>query len=411
MTDNVQTPPADVLAAATTTPAPAPAAKPKRARAKAATAAKGKTAPNPAATLIAAVKFISVAQAKNGTVAETYCHIAHNWAAASNGVLTVATKIEEDLQACPQTSTFLDALNRVDTDLQITQISQGFLSVASGDFRGVIPCAPFEQVPITPPDEPVAGIDDRLKQAFEAVLKVPNDSSPHPEYAGVLLQGGSVVATNGAVIFEYWHGIDLPPNLLLPKVALQAVLKSGKKLERLGFSPSSVTFWFEDGSFIKTQTFAAQFPAYKNVIECNYGDMWPVPDNFFKAVEAVASFSDGGLVYFKNGQVVSNPNDETPSFYRIEGLPEGVGFDGKYIAMIEGRASRLLFQDEDPTGRNEIPRLFFVGNDLRGVIAGLEKKSPAVYRATEETERKEYGEPFKPKHGAGCQCDDCEIPF
>jgi len=404
-----QTPPADVLAAAATAPAPAPAApagKPKRARAKAATAAKGKTGPNPAATLIAAIKFISVAQAKNGTVNETFCHIAHNWAAASNGVLTVATKIEEDLTACPQTSTFLDALNRVETDLQITQISQGFLSVASGDFRGVVPCAPFEQVPITPPDDPVAVIDDRLKQAFEAVLKVPNDTSPRPEYAGVLLQGGSVVATNGAVIFEYWHGIDLPPNLLLPKIALQAVLKAGKKLERLGFSPSSVTFWFEDGSFIKTQTFAAQFPAYKSVIECNYGDMWPVPETFFKAVEAVASFSENGHVYFKNGQVVSNLNDDAPSFYRIEGLPEGIGFNGKYLAMIEGRASRLLFQEDDATGRNEIPRLFFVGENLRGVIAGLETKPPAVYRS-EET----FRSPDDPNFRGNYLDPDDEIPF
>ena len=39
-----------------------------RTRAKAGTAAKKQTAPNPAAGLIAAIKFVSVAQSKTGTV-------------------------------------------------------------------------------------------------------------------------------------------------------------------------------------------------------------------------------------------------------------------------------------------------------------------------------------------------------
>jgi len=400
----IQDIPDDLLARAMAEPEPeakAPAKPKPRARAKKAVAAKGKTAPNPATMLLKAIKFVSAAQAKNGTVAETYCHLAQGWAAASNGVLTIATPIEEDLNACPQSATFVNALGRVETDLSITQISAGFLSVASGDFRGVIPCAPADQVPISPPDDPVAVIDDRIKAGFEAVLKIPNDASPKPEYAGVLLQGGSIVATNGAVIFEYWHGIDLPPNLLLPKAALQAVIKSGKVLTNLGFSQTSVTFWFEDNSFIKTQTFNAQYPAYKNVIECNYGDMWPVPETFFKAVEAVANFSENASVYFKNGQVVSNPNDETPSFYRIDGLPEGVGFNGAYIAMIAKQATRLFFTEEDDTGTNEIPRLFFVGENLRGVIAGLERKAPAVYRA----------ESAPGVHPKDCRCADCEIPF
>ncbi|QXN71398.1 replicative clamp [Rhodobacter phage RcHartney] len=409
MNDQVQTPPDDVLAAAATapTPAPASAAKPKRTRAKAAVAAKSKAGPNPATGLIAAIKFVALAQSKNGTVAETFCHLANQWAAASNGVLTIATRIEEDLNACPQTATFLDALGRVETDLSITQISQGFLSVASGDFRGVVPCAPFEQVPISPPDDPVAVIDDRLKQAFEAVLKVPNELSPLPHMAGVLLQSGSVVATNGAIIIEYWHGIDLPPNMLVPKVALQAVLKSGKPLVRFGFSPTSVTFWFEDQSFIKSQTFAGQFPAYQNVVQCDYGLMWPVPNDFFKAVAAVASFSDNAAVYFKGGQVVSNLNDETPSFYKVEGLPEGVGFDGKLLALIADKASRFLFTEQDPSGRNEIPRLFFVGENLRGVVAGLENKAPAVYRDNAD----DWANPGYAQEGGRYFDPDDEIPF
>ena len=391
--------PADVLNAAQTTPAPSEPAKPKRTRAKKANAAKGATGPNPAAGLIAAMKFLAPAQSKTGTVNETFCNIANNWAAASNGVLTIATKIEEPLTACPQWALFLDALNRVSDDMTLTAISAGMLAVTSGDFRGVIPCAPADQVPIFGPDDPVAVIDDRIKAGFEAVLKVPNEQSTVAHKAGILLQANSIVATNGAIIFEYWHGIDLPPNLLIPKAAAQAVVKAGKPLARLGFSASSVTFWFEDQSFIKTQIFADRYPEYQHVIGCDYSAMWPVPEKFFEAVATVANFSENGNVYFKNGQIVSNPTDETPSFYRLDTLPDGEGFNGKYIAMIDGRADRLLFGQS-----SNVSALFFVGNNLRGCIAALDKTAPRVYG--DET----FASPHDPNFG-GSGYEDDDIPF
>lgn len=400
--------PAEVLAAAMTAPDPSPApaapAKKPRARAKKATTAKKQQGPNPAAGLIAAMKFLAPAQSKTGNVNQTFCHIAHHWAAASNGVLTIATKIEEDLNACPQWALFSDALGKVVEDVTITQLSPGMLSVASGDFRGVVPCAPPEQVPITPPDQPCARIDNRIRDAFEAVLKIPNEQSPRAAYAGVLLQANSVVATNGAIIFEYWHGIDLPPNLIIPKAAAQAVAKSSKNLDALGFSSSSVTFYFEDGSFIKTQTYAEQYPEYAHVLNCDYSTFWPIPERFFEAVSTVAAFSENANVFFKNGQIVSSMNDETPSFYRIEGLPEGEGFNGKYIAMIEGKAARIGFGQSSNIGA-----LFFVGNNIRGCIAALDRSAPKVYTSESSDD---WANPGYAQEERGRYFDpDDEIPF
>lgn len=44
---------------------------------------------NPAASLLAALKFVAIAQKKAGPTNVQFGHIAHNWAAASDGVLTV----------------------------------------------------------------------------------------------------------------------------------------------------------------------------------------------------------------------------------------------------------------------------------------------------------------------------------
>lgn len=341
------------------------------ARAKKATAAKH-TARNPAAGLLAAVKFVSAAQHKAGNLLQTHCSLSHHWAAATNEVLTAGHPIEEDLTACPQTAPLIDALSQVENEVSIAAASEFYLSISSGLFRAMIPCAPESQVTIPAPDEPIAEIDDRLKVALEAVLKIPNEASPDAKFAAILLQAGSCVATNGAILVEYWHGIDLPPGLLLPKSFAQAVTKTAKKLVRFGFSQNSVTFWFEDRSFIKTQTYAGEYAHYAPLFERFSPDaFWPVPPLFFKAVSAVANFNDGGRVYFKNGQVVSDLESEETSQYQVGGLPEGMGFDSKLLGIISDKATSFCFDER---------HLAFFGENCRGLVAALEVQKPTLYR-------------------------------
>lgn len=158
------------------------------------------------------------------------------------------------------------------------------------------------------------------------------------------MQAGSIVATNGAIIFEYWHGIDLPPNMLIPKVAAQAVVKCSKPLAKrlfvvVGYVLVRRRFVYQDANFFGT---IPRLPRRLGMrLFANVAGSAQVA----KAVAAVATFSEGvRLPGFKAGQIVSDMNAETPSFYRLEGLPEGEGLQGKYLSMIEGRATKMLFR-------------------------------------------------------------------
>lgn len=352
-----------------------PAEPPKKKHRARRAAVKKTDAPNPAASLLAALKFIAVAQKKSGTVQQQFSVISGNWAAASNGVLTVATKIEEDLNACPHTGQLIDALSKVGEDLSITQMPNA-LSVVSGALKAVIPCVGFGEVLITGPDEQCAVIDDRIKAAFDAVAGLATDGAQYAHLAAVLLQSGSAVATNGAALLEYWHGIDLPP-VLIPKASAVAVAKASKTLTGFGFSPSSATFWFEDGSFIKTQLFAEQFPNYRAVIDAEGLNPWPLPDEFFKAVRAIESFSRNGIVYFKNGVLSSNEREEEASTYKIEGLPEGMGFNAKYLLAVEHAFKNVHFDEE-------ANKAYCFAEGIRGVLMGIDKKAETSYDATNE---------------------------
>ncbi len=324
----------------------------------------------PAKRLIEALKFLKPVQKKTGNVQQQFCMITGNWAAASDEVMTIATKIDEDLSVCPQTAQFEEALKKTGEDLSITQLSQTALSVVSGAFKAIVPCVPFDSLSISAPDAPCAVIDDRLKEAFATLAPLATEGAPNAAYASVLLQAGSAVATNGHVLAEYWHGIDLPPGLLVPKAAVAAILKAGKPLAKFGYSGPSATFWFDDESFIKTQLYGERFPHYAPLFECEGLNPWPVPTEFFTAVRSIEAFTRNGVVYFENGKLASNELENEASTYIIEGLPEGMGFNAKYLLMVEKAFQNVHF-DEDSN------KAFFFGENVRGVIMGIERVSSA----------------------------------
>jgi hypothetical protein len=192
------------------------------------------------------------------------------------------------------------------------------------------------------------------------------------------VQANTAVATNGVSIVEAWHGIDLPPGLLMPKASALAIAKATKKLAGFGYSPNSATFWFEDGSFIKTQLFSERFPNYVSVIEGS--DYWTLPEAFFAAVAAIAPFTEEGKIYFRQGRLVSAVNEEIASTYQLAGLPDNVGYSAKLLLFFQALITKVEFTEN---GGQDMLR--FVGDRVRGAIAGLARPTEKLYVAETET--------------------------
>jgi hypothetical protein len=225
------------------------------------------------------------------------------------------------------------------------------------------------------------------RQYAQVMAQAQSLASGEPAPAcGVLIQAGTVCATDKVVFIEAWHGVDLP-TVFIPRVAANAIANSQKPLKTFGFSENSATFFFEDDSFIKTQLFENTFPDYSNIFNVE-PNPWPLPAGFYEGLEAITPFAKN-IVYFRNGKMLSSRVELDATSYDIEGLPKETSFNIEKLQIIRPYAHSVHFNATYAAS-------FFFSQDglIRGAIAKIaynEKETP------------------KPKNGFNDMDDD--IPF
>ncbi|MFZ1074795.1 MAG: hypothetical protein WAN50_00245 [Minisyncoccia bacterium] len=315
-------------------------------------------------TLGDAVRFISCAQRPLGNDVDTHCMMFNKWIVATNGVLTAAHAIQDDMRICPHTMMLLAAMDSCTGPYSMTQESDAGLWVVSGDFRAFIPCVTPTALPMMAPDAPVALVDVRFLDSLAHVASLVADNATTVLQASIQLCGRSVRATDTEVIVESWHGIDMPPGLLIPKSAANALLKCGKKPVRFGVSQLSLTFWYEDNSWIKTQLFTnTELPDMDRILNVA-SNPWPTPKGLFEAAASIAPFSTNGLAKFADNGVMKTDNADTDLLANmtVAGLPAGLSFKFKNLKSIAAFAKQIDFTASPKFA------LFF-GDNVRGAIA------------------------------------------
>ena len=319
------------------------------------------TPPVKSNSFIDALKFISAVTKETGQPNETHVHLQNGWVTAFNGVLAAGQKIQEDLFCAPNNQLMIEALSKCGEHLSITQLDNNRLSIKSEKFKAIVPCVDpiILQVPI--PDAPLGEVTDKLKTAIEAVGVLADDKAAQVYRASVLMRSGSVVATTGTILFEFWHGIDLP-TIAIPKSFVQSLSKLSKRLTKFGFSQSSITFYFEDESWLRTQLYADQWPNIEEILS-HKSNPWTLPQDFYKGLDAVAPFSIDETVYFKKDLMCSHSTEKEGATYEVTGLPGGLVYSIKQLYLIKQYVKTIDFFVEGKF-------TYFFGDAIRGVIAG-----------------------------------------
>jgi hypothetical protein len=327
-----------------------------------------------ASKLAEALNFVAPAS-NDGVTAPYQAHarMAGNWIIATDGALSAGHPIEEELALCPHIGRLIDALNKAGSTLAITERDNGTLMITGDKLRAVIPCIPGDQYPALMPDPRIATIDERIKEGFTKLLPLAKEDAERIVEISVLLRANSMFSCNGQVIFEFWHGIDLPPGMAIPKAFVAAVAKQSKKLEGFGFSDKSVTFYFEQGAWIRTQLYRNEWPDVDALFDVV---AYPaaIPEGLFEAVAAIQNFSEDGGVHFHEDKLKSsydNYRDEGPVYgatFDVPGLQGGHSFTSKLLRLIEPVCEQIDYTSNDD-------RALFMGGNVRGVI--MKRSQPA----------------------------------
>jgi len=307
---------------------------------------------------------------------KAYVRLEGNMAIASTGQITAGHPIAEELKLCPHLERLKLSLLKCGKTLVLTETPTGQLSVKGDKLRAVVPCVPAHDMPVFLPDQPVAVVDDRLKEAFKGCGILASEAGERVVEASLLLEANTCTGTNGYAMLQFWHGIDLPPHMVLPKAFTAAIAKAEGTLTGFGFSwdntlnkPGSITLWFEGGSWLKTQCYSDRWPDVARILDIQ---SFPadVPAGLFDAVEAVEKFSDDKVpsVFFAENKVMSHPSPEIGAQWEVPGLPAGKRFNSKMF-----RQAGPFVNSIDLTTYAD-KAVFFGGSDtapVRGVIMGM----------------------------------------
>ena len=315
---------------------------------------------NPAKGLLDALKFVSFAQKKTGEVYQTHVCIMNKLLCAYNGVIAMGYPVEESLRLCPHTHTFKAALAKCKGPLTLTQESNNTLTVESGKLSVSVPCVSCETMATAAPDPQVGELNNSIRDGFKAVGWIADAGAPKAFATGVSLTDNRLRACNGVVAMEYWHGINLPEDKLIPKEAVDIVCKTKSDLVGFGFSTGSFTFWFSDKSFIKTALIASPWPNTDGLFNNASDELIEVTPELREAVTAVSEFSVTGAVYFGENEVRSHYDGKQGATYNCGQAPEGRSYNGVHLSQLLAIADKASF----PAKGNAV----FYGSNIRGLI-------------------------------------------
>ena len=315
--------------------------------------------------LLEAIKFISLAQRKEGESYKVHCKLAHNQATAFDGVISCGHKIDESLEAQPHTETLLKALSKSTEGLSITHVNNQ-LSIVSGKLKVIVPCDPTPLIAVKP--DPVAGsVDGRLAVALAIVADLPEETEERLVCRSVLMQSGSVVGCRrGHVIIEAWHGIDMPMGLCVPIRAVKAILDSKKELQSFGFSDSSITFYFSDGAWIRTQLDEGTWPDYTRALlmSANYEQ---VQSDLQTSLSLLKDFSADKRIRFQPGRLSTHDDLAIGANIEVSSIKGRATFSIQYLELAKDVMQSADFYNDRGC--------FFIGEkdgiSVRGAIAKM----------------------------------------
>lgn len=318
--------------------------------------------------LIAALKFINLADREDQGGFDGHAVFINGYIVNFDGVLSLGAVVKETLELCPHIDKFIAALSKAEGQVVISQTPAGRVSVKGTGFSAFIECLTPEDMPYYGPDPWAGEINDDVINAIVTAALVAREADSRLAFASVLLKANVAQGTNGHTIIEAWHGFGFPGQYVIPKKSIQALVraKGTKSVAGLGMSDTSLTFYFDDKSFFKTQLYRdGEWPANIDVLMTGMPttSFAPIPEKMAVAVDAVSPHGTG-FIFFAENALKSSQHDQDGATYDLEGIPPAaLSYSAPYLSIALKISTHFDITSERDKG-------WFYGNNARMLIAG-----------------------------------------
>lgn len=326
-----------------------------------------KKAPAEDTGLLAALKFVSAAQHDVGTVYQTHCRFTdmnqRHYVVAFDGILAAGHPVQEEMPICPHTHRLINALERVSGAVSMTALDTKQLVVKSDKFTAKVSCIGDGDLTYAWPDPPAWPLNDKFKQAAELASIFNTEGGQTVMQASVVTRDQSIIGTNGNVVIEAWHGIPTPPGLIIPVSFVKALGKVGKPITRFGFSDASLTVFFDNDAWLKTQLYQEQYPNVDKVLAyTETAKPVPLAKDIVEGVKAVQPFAETPQVWLGGGKVKSHKDGDYGATFEAKSATADVSLNSKHFLALVDAIMQI-----DYTG-NDIVIPFF-GENMRGAFS------------------------------------------
>lgn len=320
--------------------------------------------------MLDALRFVASAVARKDFIPElTHFKIRDGRVTGFNGQIALSSPIDVDLNVQPQAVNLINAIRVCEGPISLAVTASGKLTVRTDKFKSHINCLPEDSSHFVYPEGETIEIGESFLDGIKAVAPIMGVDASRPWAMGIKLAANSMVATNNVMLVEYWHGSELPVDVVIPAAAVNELLRINEAPQRVQLTENSISFWFEGDRWMRTQLLlGGSWPMDRlnELLGGDAGNQTAIPENFAEQVETLKQFlGERGTVYLTPEGAATSKDDGEGTSVAIA-LP---GIEG--MQAYHHRQMTLLTEVADTIDWTNYPRpCMFRRGRLRGAIIG-----------------------------------------
>lgn len=285
-----------------------------------------------------------------------------------NGVIALSSPLALDFDCTPRATEMLKAIEACRDTVQISMSSSGKLNIKSGAFSAFVPCLE-EPTPHVEPEGEIVEVDaEAIIKAFRLLYPFIGTDAYRPFSTGLRICNQCAYATNNVVFIEYWIGSIFPTQAVIPRVAIQELLRIKEMPTHIQYTEKQMTFHYQSGRWLTTSLLDVQWPDAGPLFEREHSCK-PMDSSLFDAIEAVMPFADDmKSCYIENGTLRTHYSTAEGASHTLVDLEIFGRYQMDMLSMLKGVAQKI---DMTCYKAEELSPSVFYGDKLRGIITGL----------------------------------------